>query len=74
MFVVLKKNLRDDDYDDAEDEDVYFGDQHSGGGGGDGGGGEGGLNVERLTTVRNITGGCRMEKKNKLCAKNETSL
>lgn len=24
----------------------------------------GGLNVERLTTVRNITGGCRMEKKN----------
>lgn len=33
----------------------------------------GGLNVERLTTVRNITGGCRMEKKN-LCAKNETSL
>lgn len=34
----------------------------------------GGLNVERLTTVCNITGGCRMEKKKKLCAKNETSL
>lgn len=33
----------------------------------------GGLNVERLTTVRNITGGCRMEKKNDV-HKNETSL
>lgn len=59
---VEEKNLREDDEEDAED--VYFGDQHSGGGG---------LNVERLTTVRNITG--RVEwRKNKLCAKNETSL
>lgn len=32
MFVVLKKNLRDDAKDEAENEedDVYFGDQHSG--------------------------------------------
>ena len=27
----------------------------------------GGLNVERLTTVCNITGGCRMEKKQTMC-------
>lgn len=33
-----------------------------------------GLNVERLNTGCNITGGCRIMKKNKLCAKNETSL
>lgn len=49
---------------------VYFGDQHSSE---VEVGGRGGLNVERLTTGCNITGGCRMKKKN-LCAKNETSL
>lgn len=53
----VEKNLREDDKDDAEEEDVYFGDQHNGGRvGGD-------LNVERLTTVRNITGGVEWRKK-----------
>lgn len=40
---------------------VYFGDQHSSEVGG------GGLNVERLTTGCNITGGCRMKKKKPMC-------
>lgn len=52
--MLKKKKIRENDKDDADEEDVYFGDQHSGGGG---------LNVEWLTTVCIITGKCRMEKK-----------
>lgn len=63
------KNNREDDREVGKD--VYFGDQHISGR-------EGGLNVEKLTTVRNniTTGGCRLEKKNIYVLKkqNEISL
>lgn len=56
----VEKNLREDDKDDAEEEDVYFGDQHNGGVGV-------GIECREAYYCTEHYRGCRMEKKKPMC-------